>query len=297
MKIDIAAFKKFLESDTLLNCVVFILIVKVIFVALPINFPKNIFFADITKVALENMANQTRQAAGLQPLQKNAELGKAAQMKAENMLAENYFAHTSPSGISPWHWFLKSGYNYKYAGENLAIGFFESQEVFSAWLNSPSHKANILNPNYKEVGTAVISGFGENKAVVVVQEFGAQKPVAAAKSANPVASAESTIPDKSANADSGFRQNDNSEKKVLSQSAAKEKTHSYGIILQDIIYGISLVFMSALVVAIIYNTGLIFEKKFVFRSLIIVILLLSAIFLNKEAIMFIISRQASLKIQ
>ncbi|MGD0577062.1 MAG: CAP domain-containing protein, partial [Candidatus Staskawiczbacteria bacterium] len=133
---------RFLESKILLYCVVLLLMLKIAVVFVPINFPKNIFFADITQVALENFANQTRQSVGLQPLAESAKLDKAAQLKAQNMVANNYFAHTSPTGLTPWHWFLLVGYNYKYAGENLAIGFFDSDEVYKAWLNSPEHRAN-----------------------------------------------------------------------------------------------------------------------------------------------------------
>jgi uncharacterized protein YkwD len=168
---------KFLQSNILLYCVVLLLTLKIVITLISINVPQNIFFADITKATLENFANQTRKAIGLPALVKNLKLDQAAQLKAENMLANNYFAHTSPSGISPWFWFSKVGYNYKYAGENLAIGFYESAEVYNAWLNSPSHKANIINPKYTEIGTAVLSGFGANNAIIVVQEFGSPIPV------------------------------------------------------------------------------------------------------------------------
>ena len=97
-------------------------------VLVSINIPQNIFFADITKSALENFVNQTRQSVGLQPLTENTALDQAAQIKAENMVQDNYFEHTSPSGITPWAWFVQAGYNYKYAGENLAIGFFDSKK-------------------------------------------------------------------------------------------------------------------------------------------------------------------------
>ena len=94
-------------------------------------------------------------------------------MKAQDMMAKGYFEHTSPQGISPWYWFDQSGYDYRYAGENLAIGFIDSGEVNNAWLASPAHKANILNGNYRETGTAVLSGnFQGGQTTVVVQLFG-----------------------------------------------------------------------------------------------------------------------------
>src|SRR6185436_7850636 len=98
-------------------------------------------------------------------------LNKAAMAKAQDMVKNGYFAHESPQGISPWYWFKQAGYVYKYAGENLAVGFVDSKTVYDAWFNSPSHKANLLNKNYTQVGTAIVSGFDGN-SIVVVQEFG-----------------------------------------------------------------------------------------------------------------------------
>ncbi len=167
---------RFLQSKFLMYGVVLLLVLKITTTFITINLPYNVFFANITESTLENFVNQTRQSIGLKPLAQNSKLDQAAQLKAQNMVQNNYFNHTSPSGISPWFWFVKAGYNYKYAGENLAIGFFDSQEVYNAWLNSASHKANIVNPNYTEVGTAVLDGFGPNNTIVVVQEFGSQLP-------------------------------------------------------------------------------------------------------------------------
>lgn len=114
---------------------------------------------------------------GLPPLSENPVLDRAAALKAADMMQKNYFAHTSPDGTDPWHWFKVSGYNYRFAGENLAIGYVDSQEVNQAWLDSPTHRANILNRNYKEIGIAVLQGsFQGAKTTVVVQEFGTKQP-------------------------------------------------------------------------------------------------------------------------
>ncbi len=165
-----------LQSKFLLVFVVLLFVFKIVSVFMFMNVPYNIFFADITRTALQSFINQSRESAGLNSLVENQKLTQAAQLKAQDMVQNNYFSHTSPSGITPWYWFKQIGYNYKYAGENLAIGFYDSREVYNAWLNSPSHKANILNPNYTEVGTAVLGGFGNKDTIVVVQEFGAQQP-------------------------------------------------------------------------------------------------------------------------
>ncbi len=116
--------------------------------------------------------NKGRESAGFEPLAENKELNQAALLKAEDMIKNNYFSHESPEGITPWYWFKVSGYNYKYAGENLAIGFLDSKDVYNAWYNSVSHRDNILNPNYKDIGTAILTGnFNGNNATVVVQLF------------------------------------------------------------------------------------------------------------------------------
>ena len=175
---------KFLQSRILLYFVVFLFVLKLFTSVISFNFSKNIFFADITKTTLINSINQNRGAKGLQLLAENEKLNQAAMLKAHDMAKNNYFAHQSPQGITPWYWFLQSGYNYKYAGENLAIGFLNSEEVFNAWYNSPSHKKNMLNPNYKEFGMAVLDGnFGGSKTTVIVQLFAS--PLVLAKQTQP----------------------------------------------------------------------------------------------------------------
>jgi hypothetical protein len=155
-------------------------ILKLITVPFLIYFPKSALFGDISKIALIKMLNHGREEAGLGPLKENTVLNNAAVLKAQDMLAKDYFSHQSPGGVSPWHWFKIAGYNYKIAGENLAIGFLDSGEVNQAWLDSPSHKANLLNSNYKDVGIAILKGdFQGNETTVVVQLFGQLQQTAA----------------------------------------------------------------------------------------------------------------------
>jgi hypothetical protein len=138
-------------------------------------FPQTSNFAVVTSAELIKMTNQARIAQGLDPLTVNAELVDAATKKATDMINQGYFSHTSPKGLSPWYWFTKAGYRYSAAGENLAKGFRESEYVHQAWMNSPTHKANILNETYKDIGVAVVSGTIDGKeTVVAVQLFGKQ---------------------------------------------------------------------------------------------------------------------------
>lgn len=134
--------------------------------------------------------NTNRVADALSPLKPNALLELAAQEKANDMAANGYFAHTSPSGLTPWYWFQKVGYNFTYAGENLAVNFTDSEDVINAWMNSPSHRENILNGNFTEIGIATAQGtYNGKSAVFAVQLFGTPAPVVAYVPPKPVAQA------------------------------------------------------------------------------------------------------------
>ncbi len=127
------------------------------------------YAVDITPADLFTQTNQQRVANGLAPLRLDARLNQSASLKAANMFAENYWAHVSPSGIQPWHWFTEAGYPYSYAGENLAKDFDTTAGTIQGWMNSPGHRANILNANYTDVGFAVQNGTlvgGETTLVV-----------------------------------------------------------------------------------------------------------------------------------
>jgi len=163
----------FLESEHLFHGVLVLLALKLIAILFIVWFPKTIFFADLTKTALINLTNQERSTMGVSTLAENSVLNQAAYEKAKDMFSSDYFSHWSPAGVSPWYWFKKAGYSYKMAGENLAIGFLDSGEVVNAWLNSPSHRENLLNSNFREIGIAVLSGnFQGSDTTVVVQLFG-----------------------------------------------------------------------------------------------------------------------------
>lgn len=141
--------------------------------------------ADVTAGALTRLANESRKEAGLGELKSNNQLKQAAEAKAKDMLKNNYFAHTSPKGVTPWHWIKQAGYQYGFAGENLAINYETAESQHKAWMKSPTHKANILNKNYQEVGIAVVEGKIDGKeAQITVQVFASPK-VAPAVSLTP----------------------------------------------------------------------------------------------------------------
>lgn len=129
-----------------------------------------------TDIAVEKivlLVNQERINNQLSPLSLSPELSTAATQKAADMFTKNYWAHISPTGVSPWQFISSSGYSYIYAGENLAKSFNTSEEVVKAWMNSSTHKANILKPEYKDIGISVMNGLlnGE-ETTLVVEEFG-----------------------------------------------------------------------------------------------------------------------------
>lgn len=113
---------------------------------------------DITSQYLLDETNAKRRAAGVEPLAINRNLSAAATSKARDMFAGQYWAHVSPDGTTPWSWINDAGYRYEYAGENLAKGFRTSGTLIGAWMDSPEHRENLLNPSYEDVGFAVVEG-------------------------------------------------------------------------------------------------------------------------------------------
>ena len=170
----------FLKANFLFYLVLIFFILKIIVLPFYINFPKSIFFAEIASSDIFNLLNIQRKVQGLSPLQENPQLENAALLKAQDMLDKNYFGHKSPDGTLGWHWIQSAEYDYERAGENLAIGFIDSQEVHQAWNQSELHKKNLLNPDFQDIGVAVLTGdFQGNETTIVVQLFG--KPLAQAQ--------------------------------------------------------------------------------------------------------------------
>lgn len=127
----------------------------------------------ITAPTIVSLANAARREGGLPELTNNNLLARAAQNKADHMMANQYFAHNAPSGETPWSFIKAVGYSYVSAGENLATNFREAESVQSAWMNSPGHRANIMNPTFQEIGIGITQGiFNGSETTIVVQMFG-----------------------------------------------------------------------------------------------------------------------------
>lgn len=129
-----------------------------------------------SEINIENVVryvNEARAKEGIKALVISEKLNEVAKAKVNDMVAHKYFAHTSPAGLNPWHWFESVGYDYKYAGENLAINFITAEAQQLAWMKSPTHKKNLLNINYTEIGVAVAVGeVNGSTGIIAVQEFG-----------------------------------------------------------------------------------------------------------------------------
>lgn len=302
---------RFLQSKILLYVAVFVFALRIIALVPFLNIPFNIFFADITESALDNLTNQAREAVGLNSLIENTQLDQAAAMKARNMVQNNYFSHTSPEGITPWHWFSEAGYNYKYAGENLAVGFYDSQGVYSAWLNSSSHRANILNPNYKEVGTAVLKGFGPNNAIVVVQLFGSQNYLPDQNTQN---TTENQQPPDNSETQGAQEDNKNIENNIIPEQVLSENMQPYTVLKKsydfngnnfysefvnfllydysslskNITYGVSFITIGLLLTVMLFSFKFPVSRRLIFRSVVLVVIISAALLADKNIIISLI---------
>jgi len=133
--------------------------------------------------------NQRRATQSLGALALNAQLTKAAQIKAQDMVERNYWSHNTPDGNAPWEFVNNAGYSYKKAGENLAYGFKDESDVIGGWMNSPGHRDNMLDVNYQEIGF----GFAESKnyldggpSTIIVAMYGQPSGAADAVGTAPV---------------------------------------------------------------------------------------------------------------
>ena len=111
-------------------------------------------FASFEFLILEKI-NSERRANNLLPLANDALLAKTAKQKSQDMIARNYFSHRNPEGNFVWNLLEKNGYKYKYAGENLARNFSDAKSIVDAWMQSATHRKNILEENFSEIGISV----------------------------------------------------------------------------------------------------------------------------------------------
>lgn len=153
---------------------------KIKFILLFLCFSVSLFFAvpkaqatPVEEAKLIELANQERLMRNLQPLTIDPLLYFAASNKAKEMIEKDYFDHYSPTGKSPWDFIKNTGYYYLAAGENLAMDFRTSEGTHRAWMNSPPHRDNILDPDFEDIAIAVVKGdFNGQETAMAVEMFG-----------------------------------------------------------------------------------------------------------------------------
>jgi uncharacterized protein YkwD len=133
--------------------------------------------SEITPRSVIAAMNDYREQNGRPPLREDPRLAKAAQNRLDDMEDLGYWGHESPDGRSPFVWLKPAGYDYQYAGENLAEGFETTELLLSSWMESPGHRSNILFPLYEDCGVAVVDGgtMGPATGKSVVVLFGRPK--------------------------------------------------------------------------------------------------------------------------
>ncbi|HEY1064135.1 MAG TPA: CAP domain-containing protein [Candidatus Saccharimonadales bacterium] len=145
---------------------------------------------NLTQLALLDATNEDRQDNQRSLLALSRQLQDAAQAKANDMVAENYWSHTSPNGEKPWKFITATGFQYQTAGENLAYGFDSADSITNAWMHSPEHRANMLDQTYTNVGFGVAQSgnyLGKGPETIVVAMY-------ASPAGGEVAPASTTLP-------------------------------------------------------------------------------------------------------
>lgn len=154
------------------------LLCKVIVVAFVIALPAEVFMSpeilagESQKVMA--LTNELRQQKNEIVLKNNSKLIASANAKADDMITNNYFSHTSPTGATVADFIRASGYRYRVAGENLAIGFATAEAAMEAWKKSPTHYANLVDKDYIDLGVSVeVGDFNGEPLIYMVQHFAA----------------------------------------------------------------------------------------------------------------------------
>jgi len=162
------------------------ILILIVTILLPVRFPFGSTAHVLpysTEMSQENLlleTNRRRDISKIDDLKINKKLSEAAQDKAEDMVEKDYWSHLTPDGDSPWTFVDEAGYEYSRAGENLAYGFSNSEQVIAGWMNSQSHKENMLDDGFSEVGFGFANSQnfeGNGKNTVVVAIYGAPSKI------------------------------------------------------------------------------------------------------------------------
>jgi uncharacterized protein YkwD len=119
---------------------------------------------EITAENVTALMNAYRAEAGIGPLRLDGRLTRASDSRMVEMIEGEWWGHESPEGSSPFVWMTAADYDYVAAAENLAAGFDTARLLVQSWMESPGHRANILNPAYVDCGISVIEGRTDRRA-------------------------------------------------------------------------------------------------------------------------------------
>jgi len=278
---------------------IFVFIEILFLVQIFVIFQSSGFLAAILPGALVDGTNYARASTKLDSLTINPLLQEAANLKAQDMAKDGYFAHTDPNGRTPWFWLNQVGYRFNFAGENLAVNFHDSKDVIDAWLNSEGHKANILNKNFTEIGIGTAKGiYKDREAIFIVQFFGRPYPVA---SSNNTGSFEEII----ARSNSSFEENPAEKQKLFIEVGSvkenKEERSNLNnqigqvksevtflgrlaaapkILVAYIYIGLAFILALALVLKVFVHMK-IQHPKLILNGLLLIVILSTAIFVNE----------------
>ncbi len=167
----IDSFNKYHSMPKLCNiCLLFIITVQIFLYSRSVG-----SYSPVLGIALNlessqivELVNQQRTQYNLQNFQIDNKLNQAALLKANDMIQNNYWDHLSPNSQTPWQFITKAGYVYKYAGENLGKDYYKEEDLVTAWMQSPGHRANILNDKFTQAGIATIQGNINGKSSILV---------------------------------------------------------------------------------------------------------------------------------
>lgn len=298
---------RILETQFFFILLVFLIGLKILtLVSFRGNFGATIY-NQVSQNDLYVLTNEARTGNSVGKLQTSSKLEAVAQLKLEDMFRNNYFAHTSPVGIEPWHWFNKVNYDYKIAGENLAMNFISSNEVVNAWLNSESHRKNLLLNDFQEIGIAVGSGMiNGQQTVVVVQEFGIPRTPTLAVQTKPISQIKPSISVKpsltlkpSPTSKPIVKTNPISLKKVFAtipqvKSAVEEKSFlseygSFSFFANDSLKKIMVFFAAITVLILFLKVFVAFSVQFptlILKSVLLIVISLSFVLIKNEEFLF-----------
>lgn len=132
---------------------------------------------EITPETVVREMNAARAERHLPPLRLDSRLNLAAEDRMRDMEEIGYWSHDSPTGLPPFVWLRPRGYDYTFAGENLATGFETVKLLVDSWMESPGHRRNILENGFSEAGVAVIEGrtTGRGSGYSIVVLFGRER--------------------------------------------------------------------------------------------------------------------------